>query len=198
MIVIGLTGSIGMGKTTTARLLAEEGAAVFDADAAVADLYVAGGGAVGPVGETFPGVVRDGAIDRQALTLALRNDPQGFEKLERIVHPMVSAAREQFFANAEAAGAEFAVLDVPLLFEVGLHNHVDVVMVVTAPEHVQKERVLARPGMTIEKLDAILARQLHDSEKKERADIVIDTSRGVEHARRQVREALQSLRESRS
>lgn len=197
MIVIGLTGSIGMGKTTTAKLLAEEGAAVFDADAAVAELYAAGGAGVDPVGEAFPGTIKDGAVDREALTGALRNDPRGFEKLERIVHPLVSAAREDFFARAEAEGAEFAVLDVPLLFEVGLHNHVDVVMVVTAPEHVQHERVLARPGMTIEKLDAILARQLHDSEKKERADIVIDTSRGVEDARRQVRAALKELKRTR-
>lgn len=198
MIVIGLTGSIGMGKTTTAGLLAEEGAAVFDADAAVADLYAAGGAAVGPVEKRFPGVVRDGAIDRQALTQALRNDPEGFEALEAIVHPLVGAAREKFFADARAAGAEFAVLDVPLLFEVGLDDAVDAVMVVTAPEHVQRERVLARPGMSTGKLDAILARQLPDSEKRARADIVIDTSRGIEDARRQVRSALEDLRTTRS
>lgn len=198
MIVIGLTGSIGMGKTTTAGLLAREGAAVFDADAVVADLYAAGGAAVDPVAKRFPGVMSDGAIDRAALTQALRNDPEGFEALEAIVHPLVGAARETFFADARAAGAEFAVLDVPLLFEVGLHDQVDVVMVVTAPEQVQRERVLARPGMSIEKLDAILARQLPDSEKRARADIVIDTSRGVEDARRQVRDALEELRKTRS
>ncbi|TGY89023.1 dephospho-CoA kinase [Marinicauda algicola] len=198
MIVIGLTGSIGMGKTTTAGLLAEEGAAVFDADAVVADLYASGGAAVDPVGEAFPGVVKDGAIDRQALTQALRNDPEGFERLERIVHPMVAATREKFFADAEAAGTQFAVLDVPLLFEVGLDDQVDVVMVVTAPSDVQRARVLARPGMTADKLDAILARQLPDSEKRARADYVIDTSKGIEEARRQVRAALQDMRSSRS
>lgn len=198
MIVIGLTGSIGMGKTTTAGLLAEEGAAVFDADAVVADLYASGGAAVDPVGQAFPGVVKDGAIDRQALTQALRYDPDGFERLEKIVHPMVAAAREEFFADAEAAGVPFAVLDVPLLFEAGLDEQVDVVMVVTAPADVQRARVLARPGMTADKLDGILARQLPDSEKRARADYVIDTSRGIEEARRQVRAALQDMRSSRS
>ena len=197
MITIGLTGSIGMGKTTTAKLLAEEGAAVFDADAAVAALYAPGGAAVKPVGARFEGVVKGGAIDRAALSAALQADPQGFKDLEAIVHPLVSAAREDFFAEAERQGAAFAVLDVPLLFEVGLHDHVDVVMVVTAPEGVQRERVLAREGMSIEKLDAILARQLHDSEKRERADIVIDTSRGLDAAREQVRNALSRLQASR-
>lgn len=198
MIIIGLTGSIGMGKTTTARLLAQEGAAVFDADAVVADLYAAGGAAVGPVEDAFPGAVKDGAIDREALTEALRGDPAGFERLETIVHPLVSAAREDFFRDARAAGVEFAVLDVPLLFEVGLHDQVDVVMVVTAPHPLQRERVLARPGMTQEKLDAILARQLPDSEKRARADIVIDTSAGIEDARAQIRAALEQLRDARS
>lgn len=198
MIVIGLTGSIGMGKTTTAGLLAEEGAAVFDADAVVADLYASGGAAVDPVGQAFPGVVKDGAIDRQALTQALRYDPDGFERLEKIVHPMVASASAKNSSRAEAAGVPFAVLDVPLLFEAGLDEQVDVVMVVTAPADVQRARVLARPGMTADKLDGILARQLPDSEKRARADYVIDTSRGIEEARRQVRAALQDMRSSRS
>lgn len=194
MKTIGLTGSIGMGKSTTAKLLAEEGLPVFDADAEVAALYAAGGAAVEPVEAAFPGVVTNGAIDREALTRALHDDPTGFERLEKIVHPLVGQAREAFFETAREHGADFAVLDVPLLFETGLDKAVDLVMVVSAPGDVQRERVLARPGMTEAKLDAILARQTPDSDKRARADIVIDTSRGIEDARDQVRAALKRLR----
>ena len=193
MIIIGLTGSIGMGKSTTAMLLADEGATVFDADAVVADLYAHGGAAVEPVGEAFPGVVREGQIDRDALSAALRANPSEFKRLEALVHPLVAAARADFFAQSEARGARFAVLDVPLLFETGLDDHVDAVIVVTAPEDVQRQRVMARAGMNGEKLDAILVRQLPDGEKRKRADFVVDTSRGIEDARKQVRNILKQL-----
>lgn len=194
MIVIGLTGSIGMGKSTTARLFAEEGAHVFDADAAVAALYAPGGAAVGPVGEAFPDAIREGGVDRVRLSDALRRDPKGFERLEAIVHPLVGRARDAFFERARVEGAEFAVLDVPLLFEADLAHLVDVIAVVSAPEGVQRERVLARANMDEAKLDAILSRQMPDHEKRARAHLVIDTSRGIEDAREQVRLALDTLR----
>ncbi|PWE18364.1 dephospho-CoA kinase [Marinicauda salina] len=196
MIVIGLTGSIGMGKSTTAKLLADEGARVFDADAVVASLYASGGAAVEPVEAAFPGCVVDGAVDRDRLTAALHDDPVGFERLERIVHPLVAEARSRFLEAARADGVRFVVMDAPLLFEADLHDAVDVVMVVSAPEAVQRDRVLARPGMTPEKLDAILARQLPDAEKRRRADYVIDTSKGVEDARAQVRAALKDMEQT--
>ena len=196
MIVIGLTGSIGMGKSTTAKLLAEEGARVFDADAVVASLYASGGGAVEPVEQAFPGCVVDGAVDRDRLTAALHDDPVGFEKLERIVHPLVAEARARFLEQAQADGVRFVVMDAPLLFETGMDETVDVVMVVSAPERVQRDRVLARPGMTAKKLDAILARQTPDAEKRRRADYVIDTSQGVEDARAQVRAALKTMEQA--
>ncbi|TRO95954.1 dephospho-CoA kinase [Glycocaulis profundi] len=194
MIVIGLTGSIGMGKSTTARLFAEEGAHVFDADAAVAVLYAPGGAAVGPVGEAFPDAIHEGGVDRVRLSDALRRDPKGFERLEAIVHPLVGRARDDFFAKARDEGAEFAVLDVPLLFEADLAHLVDVIAVVTAPEDIQRERVLARANMDEAKLDAILSRQMPDHEKRARAHLIIDTSGGIEQAREQVRLALDTLR----
>jgi dephospho-CoA kinase len=194
MIVIGLTGSIGMDKSTTARLFAEEGAHVFDADAAVAALYAPGGAAVGPVGKAFPGAIHEGGVDRVRLSDALRRDPKGFERLEAIVHPLVGRARDDFFATARDEGAEFAVLDVPLLFEADLAHLVDVIAVVTAPRDVQRERVLARANMDEAKLDAILSRQMPDHEKRARAHLIIDTSGGIEHAREQVRLALDTLR----
>lgn len=197
MIIIGLTGSIGMGKTTTARLMAEQGAAVFDADAAVAALYAPGGAAVGPVEMAFPGVVVNDAVDRAKLSAALQAGPDGFARLEAIVHPLVSEARADFLQRAQSDGAEFAVLDIPLLFETGLDSLVDAVIVVSAPEAVQRARVLARSGMSAEKLDALLARQMPDAEKRRRADAVIDTSRGLEHAREQVRLALAKLKTDR-
>ena len=195
MIVIGLTGSIGMGKSTTAALFAEEGVPVFDADAAVASLYARGGAGVGPVGEAFDGVVIDGAVSREALSAHLKANPKDFAKLEAIVHPLVGAARHGFIEEARKRGEPFVVFDIPLLFETGQHERVDVIVVVSAPEDVQRSRVLARDGMNEDKLDMILARQTPDHEKRARAHFVVDTSRGVEHARETVREILAALRE---
>ncbi|HEX4709325.1 dephospho-CoA kinase [Phenylobacterium sp.] len=186
MILIGLTGSIGMGKSTTAAMFREAGVPVYDADAAVHDLYDEGGAAVAPVGEAFPGVVKAGRVDREALRQAVLRDPEALKRLNAIVHPLVGRDRARFFRKAEAEGADMAVLDIPLLFETGGHANVDAIVVVSAPEQMQRERVLARPGMTAERLDAILAQQLADAEKRARAHFVVDTSRGLEPAREQV------------
>lgn len=188
MIVLGLTGSIGMGKTTTARMFADEGALVWNADKAVHQLYGPGGAAVGPVGEAFPGVVAEGAVDRARLAAALGRDEAAFRRLEAIVHPLVVKGRLDDLAAAERRGVRLAVLDIPLLFETGGEAAVDAVVVVSADPEVQAARVLARPGMTRERLEAILARQLPDAEKRRRADFVVDTGRGLEAARAQVRE----------
>ena len=198
MIVLGLTGSIGMGKSTTAAMFEAEGVPVYDSDAAVHALYAAGGAAVAPVEAAFPGVVTDGAIDRAKLSARVVGDPEALAKLEAIVHPLVGAHRIGFFDKARAEGHEIVVLDVPLLFETGGQKSVDKVVVVSAPPEVQRARVLARPEMTPEKLEAILARQLPDAEKRARADFVIDTGQGVDHARAQVRDLLTLLRTSRS
>lgn len=187
MRVLGLTGSIGMGKTTTARMFADEGAWIWNADEAVHRLYAAGGAAVQPVGETFPGVVVDRAIDRTRLAEVLAEDPEAFRRLEAIVHPLVFADRLERLEQARASGTRLAVLDIPLLYETGGEAMVDAVVVVSAPTEVQTARVLARPGMTPERLDAILARQLPDAEKRRRADFVVDTGRGLDAAREQVR-----------
>lgn len=194
MLTVGLTGSIGMGKSTTAAMFAEAGAPVFDADAAVAELYDVGGAAVAPVGEAFPGVEAGGRIDRDRLSALLQADPSGFARLEAIVHPLVADLRARFIARAKAQGAPVIVFDVPLLFETGKDAHVDRIVVVTAPAEVQRERVLARPGMTEAKFEAILARQTPDSEKRARAHAVIDTSQGLEPARDQVRAVLARFR----
>jgi len=193
MIVLGLTGSIGMGKSTTAALFRELGAPVQDADAVVADLYGRGGKAVGLVGEAFPGSVTQGAVDRAALGAMVLGKPEALARLEAIVHPLVRAERAGFLAAAEASGAPVAVLEVQLLFEVGVHMDTDATVVVSAPEPVQRERVMARPGMTAEKLDQILARQMPDADKRARADFVIDTGQGVEHAREQVKAVLEKV-----
>jgi len=186
MIVLGLTGSIGMGKSATARLFAEEGAWTWNADDAVHRLYAAGGAAVGPIGDAFPGVVAEGAVDRARLAEALGRDEGAFRRLEAIVHPLVAKGRLEDLAAAEKRGVRLAVLDIPLLFETVGEALVDAVVVVTAPEAVQRERVLARPGMTAERLNAVLARQTPDAEKRARADFVVDTGRGVEAARAEV------------
>lgn len=195
MILIGLTGSIGMGKSTTAAMFREAGVPVYDADAAVADLYRQGGAAVAPVGEAFPGVVKDGAIDREALRQAVLGKPEALKRLNAIVHPLVGRDRIGFFQAAEAAGADLVVLDIPLLYETGGDANVDAVVVVTAPAEMQRERVLARPGMSPERLDAILAQQLADAEKRARAHFVVDTSRGLEPARAQVAEIIATMRD---
>ena len=193
MIVLGLTGSVGMGKSTTARMFAEAGAPVWDADAAVHRLYGAGGAAAAPVEAAFPGVVRDGAVDRALLAAKLGGDHAAFERLEAIVHPLVAEDRTLFLAGAAAEGADVAVVDVPLLFEVGADAQVDAVVVVTAPAAVQRERVLSRPGMDEAKLAAILARQFPDEEKRARADYVVDTSGTLDETRAQVRNILSCL-----
>ena len=195
MILLGLTGSIGMGKSTTAAMFREAGVPVYDADAAVADLYARGGAAVGPVGEAFPGVVRDGAIDREALRQRVLGDPEALKRLNAIVHPLVGRDRGKFFESAQAMGADMVVLDIPLLFETGGHANVDAVVVASAPPEMQRERVLARPGMTPERLDAILAQQTPDPEKRARAHFIVDTGRGLEHARLQVGEIIAIMRD---
>jgi len=188
MIVLGLTGSIGMGKTTTAEMFAAEGALVWNADEAVHRLYARGGAAVGPVGEAFPGVVVDGAVDRIRLAGALGQDEDAFRRLETIVHPLVMKGRLEDLIEAERRGVRLAVLDIPLLFETGGDAAVDAVVVVTADPEIQAERVMARPGMTRERFEAILARQTPDAEKRRRADFVVDTGPGLEAARARVRE----------
>jgi dephospho-CoA kinase len=195
MIVIGLTGSIGMGKSTTAAMFREAGVPVYDADAAVADLYAKGGAAVQPVGEAFPGVVKDGAIDREALRQQVLGNPEALKRLNTIVHPLVGRSRAGFFKGAEDLGADMVVLDIPLLFETGGHANMDAVVVVSAPPEMQRERVLARPGMSPERLDAILAQQTPDAEKRARAHFVVDTGQGLEPARRQVSEIIAIMRD---
>ena len=192
MILLGLTGSIGMGKSTTAGLFAAAGAPVYDADAAVHALYAAGGGAVAAVEALFPGVTGvGGGIDRAALAARVTADAAALRRLEAAVHPLVGAHRAAFFQGL--AEAPVVVLDVPLLFETGGDGQVDAVVVVTCPPPLQRARVLARPGMTPERLDAVLARQTPDADKRARADFVIDTGGGIEAARAQVAEVLRAL-----
>lgn len=186
MILLGLTGSIGMGKSTTTAMFADLGAVVWNADDSVHRLYLPGGAAVGPVGQAFPGVVVDGAVDRTRLAEALGKDDTAFRRLEAIVHPLVAQGRAADLEAARTAGVKLAVLDIPLLFETDGDKAVDAVVVVTADPAIQAERVLARPGMTRERFDAILARQMPDAEKRARADFVIDTGRGLEAARAEV------------
>ncbi len=191
MIVIGLTGSIGMGKSTTASLFAAEGVPVFDADAAVHRLY--GGRAVSLVEAAFPGVTRAGAVDREALGRMVVGDATAIGRLEAIVHPLVREEREAFLAQSRAAGVSMAVLDIPLLYETGGEADVDVVVLASAPETVQKTRVLARTGMTEARFAAILAKQMPDAEKRRRARHVIETGNGIEAAARQVQAVIAAL-----
>ncbi|MFL6826620.1 MAG: dephospho-CoA kinase [Bradyrhizobium sp.] len=188
MIILGLTGSIGMGKSTTAKLFAEAGVPVYDADAAVHRLYE--GEAAPAIEAAFPGTTVDGKVDRARLSALVVHDPAAMQQLERIVHPMLGASRKRFLDEAERSGAPVAVVDVPLLYETGGENRVDAVVVVTTSPEVQRERILARDNMSGEKLDAILARQLPDSEKRKRADFVVDTSHGLEPVRARIRDIL--------
>jgi dephospho-CoA kinase len=194
MIVIGLTGSIGMGKSTTAAMFAAEGAPVYDADAEVHILQGPGGAAVAPIEAAFPGVVKNGAVDRTKLGGRVLGDPAAIQRLEAIVHPLLGAGRTAFFERAEAAGAAMVVLDIPLLFETGGEKRVDAVVVASAPADIQRERVLARQGWDAARLDAVLAKQLPDAEKRARADFVIDTGHGLEPAREQVRRVISTLK----
>jgi dephospho-CoA kinase len=188
MIVLGLTGSIGMGKSTTANLFAEAGVPVYDADAAVHRLYE--GEAVAAIEAAFPGATVGGKVDRTRLSAQVVQDPAAMKKLEEIVHPMLGASRQKFLQDAEQSGAPVAVIDIPLLFETGGEKHVDAVVVVTTSPEVQRERILARPNMTEEKLAAILARQIPDAEKRRRAHFVVDTSHGLDPVRLQIRDIL--------
>ena len=194
MITIGLTGSIGMGKSATAAMFAEAGCPVYDADAEVHRLYAKGVAAVGPVGEAFPGVVNDGAVDRAKLSERVVGQPEALGRLNRIVWPLMGENRRAFFAKAEAEGARIVVLDIPLLLETGGERNVDAVVVVSAPAHVQRERVLAREGMSEAKFEGILASQMADDEKRAKAHYVVDTSQGFAHARAQVRDIIAKLR----
>ncbi|HSZ75254.1 MAG TPA: dephospho-CoA kinase [Rhizomicrobium sp.] len=194
-LLVGLTGSIGMGKTETTRMFARLGIPTYDADAAVHRLYEPGGAAVDAIAKEFPGTVYEGRVDRAALTKALAADATGFKRLEAIVHPLV--AREQLKFLEDNAGADMVVLDIPLLFETGGHARMDAVVVVSAPRHVQRMRVLAREGMTEEKLDHILSRQMDNEEKRAKAHFVIETDKGLDHAFGQVKRAVDELRAKR-
>jgi dephospho-CoA kinase len=191
MFILGLTGSLGMGKSTTARFFAEAGVPVHDADAVVHRLYE--GEAVAAIEAAFPGTTAAGKVDRNKLAARVLGDDAALARLEAIVHPLVSAAERRLTAEAEARGENVVVLDIPLLFETGGDARVDAVVVVSAPPEVQQARVLERPGMTMDKLEAILARQMPDAEKRARADFVVDTSQGFDAARAQVRAILAAV-----
>jgi dephospho-CoA kinase len=192
MFVLGLTGSIGMGKSATAAIFREAGILVHDSDAAVHALYR---GAAAPLVEAvFPGTLRDGEIDRARLSAYVVNNPAALGRLEAIVHPLVRAARAEFVAAARSSGVDLVVLDIPLLFETGCESEVDAVLLVTAPEDVQKVRVAGRPGMTEAKLAAIIGKQMPDTDKRRRANLILDTSLGHEEALRQVRELIDAIR----
>ncbi len=188
MLILGLTGSIGMGKSTTAKLFEEAGVPVYDADAAVHKLYE--GEAAPAIEAAFPGTTADGKVDRAKLSASVVHDPAAIKRLEQIVHPMLGASRQKFFDDAEKAGAPVVVVDVPLLFETGGEKRIDAVVVVTTSPELQRERVLARGTMDEEKFNSILARQMPDAEKRKRADFVVDTSHGLDPVRTRIRDIL--------
>jgi dephospho-CoA kinase len=191
MFILGLTGSLGMGKSTTARFFAEAGVPVHDADAEVHRLYE--GAAVPAIEAAFPGTTGGGKVDRNKLAARVLGDEAALKRLEAIVHPLVQEAERRLLAQAEARSEKVAVLDIPLLFETGGDRRVDAVVVVSAPPEVQHARVLERPGMTMQKLQALLAKQMPDAEKRRRADFVVDTSRGFPAARAEVRAILDAV-----
>ena len=192
MLIIALTGSIGMGKSTAAERFRAHGIPVIDADAEVHKLY--SGAAVPPIEAMFPGTTSAGVVDRAALGRALMQDPAGFKRLEAIVHPLVLAAEKQLLRASAISGADLAVLEVPLLFETGGEKRVDAVVVVSAPAELQRQRVLARPGMSAAKLDNLLARQTPDAEKRRRADFVVDTGHAIPETHAQIDKLIESLR----
>ncbi len=196
--LVGLTGSIGMGKSETAKLFAGLGVPVFDADAAVHTLYEQGGAAVTRIAAAFPGSVKNGQVDRGELARQLGTDASAFTRLEAIVHPLVADAERAFVEEARAKGAKLVVLDTPLLFETGGQARMDAVVVVSAPQEVQRARALAREGMTQERLDGILARQMPDAEKRAQADFVVETGSGLDHAFAQVKKIVAELSERRA
>jgi len=191
MFILGLTGSLGMGKSTTAKFFADAGVPVHDSDAVVHRLY--DGEAVPAIEAAFPGTTANGKVDRAKLAARLITAPDDFKRLEALVHPLVRAAEEKFLAAAEKNGAPIVVLDIPLLFETEAEARCDAVVVVSAPTPVQRARAFARPGMTDERFEAILARQVPDAEKRRRADFVVDSGQGLDHARAQVHEILQAV-----
>ncbi len=193
MIAVGLTGSVGMGKSTAAKMFAELGICVHDADAVVHELYE--GKAVDQVGAAFPGAIVDGTVDRARLAEAVFDDPAALRRLEAIVHPLVREAENEFLRGARRRGEAMVVIDIPLLFETGEERRFDAIVVVTASPAEQRRRVLARPGMTAEKFDRILTRQMPDAEKRRRADFIIDTEGGFDSVRRQVRAIVAQLRD---
>ena len=193
MIKAGLTGSIGMGKSTTAQMFREEGIPVYDADATVHELYR--NEAVELIEKSFPGTTRDNQVNRQELAKRVLGNKEAMKKLESIIHPLVHRKQEEFTQIADNEGEPLIILDIPLLFEAGGYKGVDCIIVVTAPFEVQRERVLSRPEMTDEKFQAILARQVPDEEKRKRADYIIDTSKGMDAARREVKTIIRKLRE---
>jgi dephospho-CoA kinase len=192
MLVIGLTGGIGMGKSTAAAHFARSGIPVFNADACVHRLYE--GEAVAPIEAAFPGVTRHGKVDRSILAAQLTGKPKRLKQLEGIVHPMVVRQEIDFLIDEEKKSAEFAVLEIPLLFETGADKRVDVTIVLSAPHHMQRERVLARPGMTVERLENLLARQLPDEDKRARADFVVDSGTGLAKMHDEIDRIIDSLR----
>jgi dephospho-CoA kinase len=191
MLILGLTGSIGMGKSTTAKLFEEAGVPVYDADASVHRLYE--GEAAPAIEAAFPGTTSDGKVDRKKLSARVVHDPAAIKQLEQIVHPMLGASRKKFFDDAEGSGAPVVVVDVPLLYETGGEKRVDAVVVVTTSPENQRERIMARGTMTQEVLDSILARQLPDAEKRKRADFVVDTSHGLDPVRAQIKDILAAV-----
>jgi dephospho-CoA kinase len=195
MIVVGLTGSIAMGKTETAKQFASLGIPVFDSDIEVHRQYAEGGEAVPGIAKAFPEAVIDGKVDRELLSRIVVGDPSAVGKLEAIVHPIVRKHQDRFLEECRARGETIALLDIPLLFETGREKELDFVVVVTAPADVQRQRALQRPGMTEKKLEKILSRQTPDSEKRARADFIVDTSKGLPAALAQVREIIANLRE---
>jgi dephospho-CoA kinase len=188
MLILGLTGSMGMGKSTTAKLFAEAGVPVYDADAAVHKIYE--GEAAPAIEAAFPGTTIDGKVDRVKLSSRVLHNPAAIKQLEQIVHPMLGASRQKFLDDAERSGAPVVVMDIPLLFETGGEKRVDAVVVVTTTPEIQLQRILERDNMTGEKLEAILARQLPDAEKRKRADFVVDTSDGLDPVRARIRDIL--------
>jgi len=195
MLLVGLTGSLAMGKSETARMFARLGVPVFDADVEVHRLYAAGGAAVGPVAEAFPEALVDGAIDRARLSAQLLADPTRLPSLEAIVHPLVREAESRFVDDARQALEPFVILDIPLLFETGRDSAMDRIVVVTTSPEIQRHRALARPGMSEEKLARLLARQTPDADKRARADFIVETGRGLDDAFDQVRRIVSRLRE---
>ena len=188
---IGLTGGIGMGKSETAKLFAAEGVPVHDADASIARLYGKNGAAVDAIAKAFPGTVKDGAVDRKALSARVVEDPAVLARLEDLVHPLVAQDRMDFLARA---AQPIILFDIPLLFEIGADKEMDAVVVTSAPEEVRRARVLARPGMTAEKFESLKARQMSDTQKRRQAHYVVMTDKGLDHAREQVRMILADIR----